>query len=93
MVNAPECMNESPTCTASDTELTQPCSGPVLFELIDKDGNIVTLRESYSGKIKSLTFDSAANAASYARTVWPDQTQDEERSGRGWDVQIAGADR
>lgn len=49
------------------------------FELIDKDGNV------------RGPFKSAADAMSYATKRWPDQEQDPDHTGRGWDVQIAGS--
>lgn len=54
---------------------------PHRYELIDKDGNVVG------------TDSSAILLADLARVRWPDQEQDEERSGKGWDVQVVGADR
>ena len=52
---------------------------PVRYELIDKDGNSAGL------------FMTAQMAAEYAAAKWPDQEQDEDRTGAGWDIQIAGA--
>lgn len=37
------------------------------------------------------TFPSAELAALRALTLWPDQEQDPDRTGRGWDIQIAEA--
>lgn len=54
---------------------------PTRYELIDKDGKVVG------------TDSSATLLADLARVRWPDQSQDEERSGRGWDIQTVGADR
>lgn len=54
---------------------------PNRYELIDKDGKVV-------GADSSVTL-----LADIARIRWPDQEQDEERSGKGWDVQVAGCDR
>ncbi len=54
---------------------------PVRYELIDKDGHSIT------------TSVSVASLASLAGCLWPDQTQDEERSGKGWDIQVVGCDR
>lgn len=48
------------------------------FELIDKDGN------------KRGVFYTAAEAAAKAKELWPDQEQDEDRTGKGWDIQTAG---
>ena len=52
---------------------------PVRYELIDKEGNVVG------------EFSSAFNAAEHAKFRWPDQHQDEDRTGAGWDVQVAGS--
>lgn len=62
----------------SDTRLTQPGSRPVLFEIV-----------SYRGEIFG-PYTSAEEAAEAARLKWPDQEQDEERKGDGWDIQVAG---
>jgi hypothetical protein len=51
-----------------------------LYELIAKDGRVVG------------TFRTALEAADMARSAWPDQEQDEDRTGAGWDVQIAGCE-
>lgn len=50
------------------------------YELIDKDGNI-----------QPGFYADAYHAAACARALWPDQEQDEERTGNGWDVQVVGA--
>ncbi len=47
------------------------------YQLIDKNGR----------KIRS--FDTAQEAGEFAKDAWPDQEQDEDRSGRGWDVEIS----
>ena len=52
------------------------------YELIDKDGKKVP-----------MTFGTAQAAAQHARAIWPDQEQDEDRTGKGWDVQVVGCDR
>lgn len=50
-----------------------------MFELLDKDGN-------------SHGFAASAQAlGDLARRLWPDQEQDEERTGKGWDVQVVGS--
>lgn len=64
------------TNSKSDTGLTRRDSRPVLYELVDKDG-----------KVRSWKFSSAVRAAEYAHHLWPDQEQDEDRTGKGWDVQ------
>lgn len=45
------------------------------YRLIDKDGNPVGI------------FDTANEAALEAKRRWPEQEQDEEHNGTGWDVQ------
>lgn len=54
-------------------------ANPTRYELIDKDGLCVG------------TFDSLRWAIAMAKTAYPDQSQDEDRRGLGWDIQIAGA--
>lgn len=49
----------------------------VYYELIDKDGKFFGI------------FPSALAAAMIASVEWPDQQQDPERTGVGWDVQAA----
>jgi len=49
---------------------------PVLYELIDKDGH------------KRAEASSPEGCAICARLLWPDQSQDEERSGKGWQVVV-----
>ncbi|WP_315731717.1 MULTISPECIES: hypothetical protein [unclassified Bradyrhizobium] len=77
--------------TGTDQKIRTPAarsrSGPVRFELIDKDGIPINA----NGGIRF--FVSATDAAAYARKLWPDQSQDEDRTGRGWDIQVMGADR
>jgi hypothetical protein len=51
------------------------------YEVIDK-----------FGRIRKPTFKSAQDAGAWAREMWPDQEQDEDRTGHGWDVQICGCD-
>lgn len=53
---------------------------PVRFELITKDGFVCPWQ-----------FPSAQAAADMARARWPEQTQDEEHTGAGWDIQVSGA--
>lgn len=64
-----------------DTRLTQRRWQPVLWELV-----------SYRGEIFG-PYTSAQEAAEVATHKWPDQEQDEERSGKGWDIQVADCDR
>jgi len=61
--------------------VTEPSSGPVLYEVVSKRGDVST------GK-----FSSALAAAEAARRWWPHQEQDEDRTGKGWDVQVVGTD-
>lgn len=44
---------------------------------------------SYRGEIFG-PFKSATEAARWAARRWPDQEQDEDRTGQGWDLQVAG---
>ncbi len=44
---------------------------------------------SYRGEIFG-PYPSAQAAGQAAKEKWPDQEQDEDRTGKGWDVQIAG---
>jgi hypothetical protein len=48
------------------------------YEVVDKEGRI---HGPFHGIIE-------ANA--YAQSKWPDQEQDEDRTGKGWDVQVVG---
>ena len=50
---------------------------PHRYRLIDKDG-----------RADSRTFESATQVAEWAHHLWPDQEQDETRSGKGWDVEV-----
>ncbi len=81
MQNAPERMNDTGTCTKIDTRLTQAGSRPVRYELIDKDGRAV----AQSSEAHELGI--------IAESIFPDQSQDPDRSGKGWDVQVCGAGR
>ena len=69
------------TGTDGDTRLTQPCSGPVRYEVVDKDG-----------KTMKGAFRTAQEAGEAARWMWPDQEQDEDRTGKGWDVRVVGCE-
>jgi hypothetical protein len=60
------------TCQEIDTPQTHPGSR---YVLIDKHGN------QYG------PYASAYHAGLAAKAAWPDQEQDEERTGKGWDVQ------
>lgn len=54
------------------------------YEIVAKDGRVFGF---------NITFGSATEAARYAKVLWPDQEQDEERSRKGWDVQLVGCDQ
>ena len=49
---------------------------PARYELIGKDGK------------RRAIFQSAQQAAETAKRIWPDQEQDEDRTGKGWDIQV-----
>jgi hypothetical protein len=51
-------------------------TNPTRYELIDKDGN------------KHGPFDTLDRAVNFAETRWPDQSQDEDRTGKGWDIAV-----
>lgn len=51
------------------------------YEVIDKGGNIWL-----------PIFATATAAGEWAREMWPDQEQDEDRTGAGWDVQVVGCE-
>lgn len=74
-------MNKNRTCGNSDTPVTRDRSAPVRWELIGSMGELVG------------TFDTATEAAEYAAKRFPDQEQDEDHTGKGWDVQVIGCDR
>ena len=80
MQNAPERMNDSGTRSTDGPKLTHGCSGPVRFELVEADGRI------------RVTSESATFLAEHAKRLWPDQEQDPDRTGKGWDVQEVGAE-
>lgn len=58
----------------TDTPLTRGNRGS-FYELVDKDGKVY-------GR-----YNLASTAAIRARFLWPDQEQDEDRTGKGWDIQ------
>lgn len=57
------------------------------YVVIDKDGKPVM--DDRTGKPRE--FHTVAYAAGVAKAMWPDQDQDEDRSGKGWDVEPADA--
>lgn len=67
--------NDTGTDAKIDTPLTQPGSPPVRYWLIDKYGN------------QHGPFSGGDIAGLYAKARWPDQEQDCDRTGRGWDVE------
>lgn len=69
-------VNDNGTESKIDTPLTQPGSR---YVLIDKHGN------------QFGPYASAYHAGLAAKAAWPDQEQDEERRGFGWDVQVVGS--
>ena len=70
--------NMDRTDSKIDTRLAHRSSRPVLFE-------IISYRGEHFGPFKSL-----AEARAWALDKWPHQEQDEERTGEGWDIQVAG---
>lgn len=68
--------NEERSSSKTDTDLTRPRSGPVRYELIDKDGKT------------HGPFNNLKATWKYAETHFSGQEQDEDRTGNGWDVQI-----
>jgi len=71
-------MNDARTKPSSCAE-TVPGKSPHRYELIGKDGLLYG------------EFISAQAAAEHAKSKWPSQEQDEDRTGKGWDIQVAGA--
>lgn len=69
-------MNEQRTHSNSDTPLTQPRSRPVRYQLIGADGK------------KYGKYDTLELLVEEADRLWPGQEQDEDRTGKGWDVQV-----
>jgi len=74
-------VNEVRSGSKIDTPVTEPSSGTVRYELIDKEGEpLLTI------------FETATKAAEMAKFMWPDHSQDEDRTGKGWDISVAGAE-
>jgi len=73
-------VNDSGTQSRADAPVTRGRSGPVPYEVVDYRGNI------------HGPFHNAIEAFAYADAKWPDQEQDEDRTGAGWDVQIQGCE-
>jgi len=72
-------VNEPRSTAKTDTPVTRVRSGLVRYEVVDKDGG------------KHGPFDCLANAQLYVWNKWPDQEQDEDRTGKGWDIQVVGS--
>ncbi len=70
-------MNDSGTNAGADTPLTQPGSRPVRYELVSPYGWVMA------------TCDTAEQCAKAATAMWPGMEQDPDRTGRGWDIQVA----
>ena len=62
------------------TQVARGRSGPVRYELLNKEGLIVGV------------YETAQRAGEVAAIFWPNQQQDEDRTGAGWDVQVAGSE-
>ena len=75
-------VNASGTKSRSDTPLTRGRSGPVRYEVV-----------GYNGVVSPMKFDTAQAAATQARKWFPEQEQDADRTGKGWDVQVVGCDQ
>lgn len=45
-----------------------------------------------NGEVLTAKFTSARQAAEQAKRLWPDQEQDPDRTGKGWDIQLVGVD-
>jgi hypothetical protein len=63
------------TDSKSDTPLTRS----VRYAVVGPSGDVIT------------GFDTAIHAVDWARRTWPGLEQDEDRTGKGWDVQVAGS--
>lgn len=68
----------------TDLEIGTPAaresSPPVRYELVDREG-----------RVHPINVRSAQDAAKTAALYWPGQQQDPDRTGAGWDVQVAGS--
>lgn len=73
-------VNKAGPGSDSGTQLTRGRSGPVRYEIVSRQGHISPVK-----------FTSASEAAGHAKVLWPDQEQDPERTGKGWDVQVVGS--
>jgi len=68
-----------PVTTAGTKQDLENRKTPLLYELIDKDGH-------WAGSAYDPKW-----LAKQAKKCWPDQTQDDERSGKGWHVKVVGS--
>jgi len=75
-------VNMTGTDQKISTQATRGRSGPVRYELVRADG-----------VVSPMKFDTAAQAVEAAGYLWPGQQQDEDRTGKGWDVQVAGCEQ
>jgi hypothetical protein len=71
-------VNEPRSTEKTDTPVTRGRSGPVRYELLGADGKVWAAHPSVH------------ELARLAKLYWPDQEQDEDRTGNGWDVQVEG---
>lgn len=69
-------VNDRGTDSQTGTRLTQPGSRPVRYRLLDSIG------------LAFGPYPTAEAAVAMANDLWPDQQQDEERSGKGWDIEV-----
>lgn len=53
--------------------------GPIQYELVSRNGDVYG------------PFESLSEAKYNARHSWPDQQQDPDRTGKGWDIQVVGS--
>lgn len=67
--------------TKRDLENARKVHQPLRYELVDKDGNVVGWASSMAG------------IAAMVKLKFGDQEQDEERTGKGWDIAVVGAGR
>lgn len=72
--------NDSETRRGDTGNTRGICSGPVRYELIDKDGKPV-----------ADWYRSAQHAAAAAQILWPDQQEDPDETGTGWHVRVVGS--
>jgi hypothetical protein len=66
---------------------TKRTSGPNCAKTVPTQYEVVDCRGDIHGP-----FHNAIEAFAYADAKWPDQEQDEDRTGNGWDVQVVGCE-